>query len=226
MTGVRLSDEQRLDWLRLIRAEGVGPRTFRALVNRFGGAGPALEALPGLGRSSGRTSLKIPTRAEAERERDAAAALGARFIALGEPDYPKTLQAIDTAPPLLAVRGPAAILHRPCVAIVGSRNASAAGRSFTTRLTAALGREGYVAISGLARGIDASAHHAALASGTIAVLAGGHDRIYPAEHEPLVERILRRAARSCRRCRSAGSHVAAIFRDATASSPASPMRSS
>jgi DNA processing protein len=93
-----LTDEQRLDWLRLIRSENVGPRTFRALVNQFGGAAAALEALPDLARRGGRLVLKIATRAEAEAELAAAARIGARFIALGEPDYPKALKAIDTAP--------------------------------------------------------------------------------------------------------------------------------
>jgi DNA processing protein len=99
MSGARLTDEQRLDWLRLIRSENVGPRTFRALVNEFGGASAALDALPDLARRGGRLLLKVTTRAEAEKEMAAAARLGVRFVAMGEPDYPKTLQAIDTAPP-------------------------------------------------------------------------------------------------------------------------------
>ena len=177
MTGIRLSDEQRLDWLRLIRSESIGPRTFRALLNQFGGAAAALDALPGLVRRRGRSGLKMTSRAEAERETEHAARLGIRFVALGEPDYPRTLQAIETAPPLLAVRGSAAVLSRPTVAIVGSRNASAAGLAFTERLSRDLGTAGYVVVSGLARGIDARAHKAALATGTVAVLAGGHDRI-------------------------------------------------
>jgi DNA processing protein len=190
MTGIRLSDEQRLDWLRLIRSESIGPRTFRALLNQFGGAAAALDALPGLVRRRGRSGLKMTSRAEAERETEHAARLGIRFIALGEPDYPRTLQAIETAPPLLAVRGSAAVLSRPTVAIVGSRNASAAGLAFTERLSRDLGTAGYVVVSGLARGIDARAHKAALATGTVAVLAGGHDRIYPTENVPLLDRIL------------------------------------
>ena len=113
-----------------------------------------------------------------------------RFVALGEPDYPRPLQAIDTAPPLLAVRGSVEALSRPTVAIVGSRNASAAGLAFTERLARDLGAAGYVVVSGLARGIDSRAHKAALATGTVAVLAGGHDRVYPAENEPLLEQIV------------------------------------
>jgi DNA processing protein len=185
-----LTDEQRLDWLRLIRSEKVGPRTFRALINQYGGAAAALEVLPDLARRGGRLVLKVCSRAEAEREMAAARRLGVRFIAMGEPDYPKTLQAIDTAPPLLAVRGSADILARPSVAIVGSRNASASGLTFAERLSRQLGEAGYVVVSGLARGIDTKAHKATLETGTVAVLAGGHDRIYPAQNEPLLQAIL------------------------------------
>jgi DNA processing protein len=109
---------------------------------------------------------------------------------MGEPDYPKTLQAIDTAPPLIALRGNAAVLAKPSVAIVGSRNASASGLTFAERLARQLGEGGYVVVSGLARGIDTKAHKAALETGTVAVLAGGHDRIYPAQNEPLLQTIL------------------------------------
>ncbi|AWM87284.1 DNA-processing protein DprA [Microvirga sp. 17 mud 1-3] len=192
MSGTRLTDEQRLDWLRLIRSENVGPRTFRALVNRYGGAAAALEALPDLARRGGRLILKVTSRAEAEKEMAAAARLGARFVAMGEPDYPKALQAVDTAPPLIAVRGSGEIFARPAVAIVGSRNASAAGLAFAERLARQLGEAGYVVVSGLARGVDTRAHRAALDPGTVAVLAGGHDRIYPSENAPLVDAILDR----------------------------------
>jgi DNA processing protein len=186
---MQLNDAQRLDWLRLIRAEGIGPRTFRTLINRFGGAGAALEALPTL---SGRAGQRVvpPTRAEAQAELAAAARLGVRLVALGEAEYPKLLQAADSAPPLLAVRGDPAVLNRPAVAIVGSRNASAAGLNFTERLSRDLGEAGLVVVSGLARGIDARAHKAALRPGTVAVLAGGQDRIYPTNHAALVEAIL------------------------------------
>ncbi|QFU16651.1 DNA-processing protein DprA [Microvirga thermotolerans] len=192
MSGTRLTDEQRLDWLRLIRSEKVGPRTFRALVNRFGGASAALEALPDLARQGGRLMLKVASREEAEKEMAAAARLGVRFVAMGEPDYPKALQAIDTAPPLIAVRGSCALFSRPAVAIVGSRNASAAGLAFAERLARELGQAGYAVASGLARGIDTRAHRASLDTGAIAVLAGGHDRIYPAENEPLAREIVER----------------------------------
>jgi DNA processing protein len=191
-TGVQLSDEQRIDWLRLIRSQNIGPRTFRALLNHCGGARAALEALPALARRGGGTlAPKICSRAEAEREIEVAARCGATFIALGEADYPQRLQAIDDAPPLLAVHGNRAVLALPTVAVVGSRNASAAGLKITERIARELGQAGFATVSGLARGIDAAAHRVSLEkSGTIAVLAGGLDRLYPPEHGELAEDIL------------------------------------
>jgi DNA processing protein len=190
MTPLALTDEQRLDWLRLIRSERVGPRTFRALVNQFGGARAALEALPDLARRAGRLTIRVASRAEAEREVDELRRLGGRLVAQGEADYPRPLLAIETAPPLIALRGSAEALNQPTVAIVGSRNASAAGGAFAERLAAELGQAGYVIVSGLARGIDSRAHRAGLARGTVAVLAGGHQRVYPSENIPLLERIV------------------------------------
>ena len=190
MSGARLTDEERIDWLRLIRSENVGPRTFRALIAQFGSASAAIEALPDLSRRGGRLVAGVTSRADAERELERAGRLGARFIALGEPDYPKTLQATETAPPMIAVRGDAAALSRPTVAVVGSRNASAAGLTFTECLSRSLGEAGYVVVSGLARGIDTRAHRASLRTGTVAVLAGGHERIYPSENQGLLQAIL------------------------------------
>jgi DNA processing protein len=189
--GVRLTDEQRIDWLRLIRSANVGPRTFRSLLNHFGGAGAALAALPDLARRGGATApARICTAAEAERELAAARAMGVELVALGEPGYPHRLRMIDDAPPLLAVRGSLQALALPLVAIVGARNASAAGVKFTERLAHDLGEAGFAVVSGLARGIDAAAHRASSATGTIAVLAGGHDRVYPPENVPLLEALL------------------------------------
>ena len=187
---MRLTDEQRLDWLRLIRSERIGPRTFRALVNQHGGAAAALDALPEIGRRSGRGSLKVCSRAEAEREIAGLSRLGARLAALGEDEYPRSLMAIDSAPPLIAIRGDVQVLHRPTVAIVGSRNASAAGAAFAERLAAGLGQAGYVVVSGLARGIDTRAHRASSRTGTVAVLAGGLAHVYPSENLPLLDAIL------------------------------------
>jgi len=189
--GVRLNDEQRIDWLRLFRSQNVGPRTFRALINHYGGARAALEALPGLARrGGGGTTPKIYSREDAEREIAAARKLGVTFAAIGEPEYPNRLQVIDDAPPLIALRGHLPALAMPAVAIVGSRNASAAGIKITQQLAHGLSEAGFVTVSGLARGIDAAAHRASLETGTIAALAGGQDRVYPREHEELLRAIL------------------------------------
>jgi DNA processing protein len=193
--GVRLTDEQRLDWLRLIRCGNVGPRTFRALINHYGGAGAALAALPDLARRGGASGpARLCSRAEAERELSAANSMDVTFVALGEPDYPHRLQMIEDAPPLLAVRGKVDALARPMVAMVGARNASGAGVKFAERLARDIGEAEFIVVSGLARGIDAAAHRATLATGTVAVLAGGHDRIYPAEHGSLADAILETGA--------------------------------
>ncbi|MHC2107953.1 DNA-processing protein DprA [Methylobacterium sp. CM6246] len=186
---MQLSDAQRLDWLRLIRTEGVGPRSFRSLINRFGGAAAALEALPSLTGRQGKR-IEPPSRMQAEDEVAALARLGGRLLATGEPDFPRLLQVTDAAPPLIALRGDPRILARPAIAIVGSRNASTAGLAFTERLARGLGESRLAVVSGLARGIDARAHKASLHTGTVAVMAGGQDRIYPASHAALVDAIL------------------------------------
>jgi DNA processing protein len=187
---IELTYDERLDWLRLIRSRNVGPRTFRALLRHYGSAAEALLALPELARRGGTAPGRICSRIEAEREFAAADALGAWFVASCEQAYPFRLAMIDDAPPLLAIRGTASMLERPMVAVVGSRNASAAGLKFAERLAHALGDAGFVVVSGLARGIDAAGHRATLATGTVAVLAGGHDRIYPPEHNVLLASIL------------------------------------
>jgi DNA processing protein len=191
MEGVRLSDDQRIDWLRLIRSQNIGPRTFRTLINHFGGARPALEALPALARrGGGKTAPLICSREAAEREIEAAKKLGVAFVAVGENGYPQRLQMIDDAPPLLTVRGHRDALKMPAVAVVGSRNASAAGIKLTQMLARGLSEAGFAVVSGLARGIDAAAHRVSLETGTIAVLAGGQDRVYPPEHSDLLDAIL------------------------------------
>jgi DNA processing protein len=190
-SGVRLTDEQRLEWLRLIRTDNIGPRTFRSLINHCGGARAALDALPELARRGGAAKpVRIFSREAAERELEASTKVGIALMALGEPDYPARLRMIDDAPPLIGVRGKAGVLASHMIAVVGSRNASAAGAKFAERIARELGDAGFIIVSGLARGIDAAAHRASLETGTVAVLAGGHKHIYPAEHIPLVEQIL------------------------------------
>ncbi|CAK0763600.1 DNA processing protein [uncultured Gammaproteobacteria bacterium] len=187
----QLSDAERLDWLRLIRSENVGPITFRRLLERCRSIDAALKALPDLARKGGRTQpLRIASRAEAERELEANARLGARLIASCEPDYPPLLAAIEDAPPLISVLGHAHLLQRRAVALVGARNASLNGRRFAETVARDLGGDGWLVVSGLARGIDAAAHTGALESGTVAVVAGGVDVIYPEENEALYHRIV------------------------------------
>ena len=187
-----MADAKSLARLRLIRSENVGPVTFRQLLSRFGTARAALDALPDLARRGGRTSLRIATAAEAEREWAAVEAAGARLLVWGVAPYPALLGRIEDAPPVVAVRGHVSLFDKPAVALVGARNASAAGQRFASRLAADLSDAGYVVVSGLARGIDAAAHQAALGGGTIGVVAGGIDIVYPPEnaalHEALFER--------------------------------------
>ena len=180
----------RLDYLRLIRSENVGPITCRRLLEHYGDPGKALAALPELARRGGRKRpIRLCPAEEAERELTRLEDLGAVVVTLGEPAYPETLAAIDDPPPVLSLFGDPALLSRRSVGIVGARNASANGRRFARQLAAELGRAGLVVASGLARGIDAAAHEGALESGTVAVQAGGVDVVYPRENGDLYRRI-------------------------------------
>jgi DNA processing protein len=185
-----LSEPQRRDWLRLARTENVGPVTFDQLIVRFGEPALALAALPDLARRGGRAGLKVASEAEAEAELAAGAAAGARLICSCEADFPPALAALDPPPPLIWVRGDTALLDRQTVAVVGARVASAAGQRFARGLAADLGAAGCVIVSGMARGIDAAAHEGSLPTGTVAVLAGGVEDVYPPEHRGLYERIV------------------------------------
>jgi DNA processing protein len=190
-TTTHLSDAQRIDWLRLIRSDNVGPRTFRSLVNHFGSARSALERLPELARRGGASRpARICNEADARAELAAGEKLGLGLIAPGEAGYPPRLAVLDDAPPLLGVRGAHEAMMRPMIAIVGSRNASGAGLKFAGQLARDLSDAGFVVTSGLARGIDQSAHRASIDGGTVAVLAGGHDKVYPPEHEDLLAAIV------------------------------------
>ena len=184
-----LTPAQRVSWLRLSRSDNVGPVTFRQLLNRFGSADAALEALPALTRGTGRP-LRIASRTEAEDEIAALDRYGARIVAQGEAAYPPHLNHIPGAPPVITLVGGDNLDWHRTVAIVGARNASAAGLKMTRLLATDLGAAHHTVVSGLARGIDTAAHRASLLTGTIAVLAGGLDRIYPDENIPLAQEIL------------------------------------
>jgi DNA processing protein len=186
MRVAKLSDGERRDWLRLSMSENVGPETFRTLMKRYGNATAALEAIPELTRKGGLSrSPRLYGTEMAQRDVDRAEAMGARFVALVEPDYPPLLRETDGAPPLICIKGDASLLTKSAVGLVGARNASAIGRKHARQLAGEIGAAGYAIVSGLARGIDTAAHEASLESGTIAVLAGGLDNIYPPENEAL-----------------------------------------
>ncbi|MCM5560013.1 DNA-processing protein DprA [Pleomorphomonas sp. JP5] len=191
--GGELSDNQRICWLRLIRSENVGPATFRSLINHYGSAEAALDALPALARRGGSARLSIPSVAQAEAEIERTLAHGARLVAISEHLYPAYLRQIAAPPPLVTIRGGSRELFaRPTAAIVGSRNASLIGHKMAERIGRGLGEAGFVVVSGLARGIDGAAHRASLDTGTVAVIAGGIDHVYPEEHGPLMEEIVGR----------------------------------
>lgn len=185
----RLSSAEQIARIRLIRSENVGPITFRHLLARFSNAIAALAALPDLAGKGGARAIRIATSAEAERELAAAEALGAHVLFLGAPPYPPLLAAIEDAPPVLFTLGHLVLLDRPCVALVGARNASAAGLGFASKLARDLSGQGVVVVSGLARGVDTAVHKASLERGTIAVVAGGLDVVYPPENRGLYDAI-------------------------------------
>ena len=186
----QLTDAERIAWLRLIRSANVGPGTFFRLLDRFGTAAKALDALPHLARRGGRAgAIRIASNAEAERELTAAERIGATAVAWCEPAYPPLLVHIHDPPPVIYARGALDLLGKKTIGVVGARNASANGRRFAKKLAADLGAGGLMVTSGLARGIDAAAHDGALETGTAAVLGGGVDIVYPTENRPLYDRI-------------------------------------
>lgn len=193
MKRATLSDVERIDWLRLARTSGVGPVTFAKLIERFGDAQSAIDALPRLARRGGRAKpLKPASRDEARRELDRLDSLSARLLCACEPDYPDLLASLDPPPPVISVIGPLDPDARPVCAMVGARNASAIGLRFAGDLARQLGEAGIVVASDLARGIDGAAHAATLRSGTMAVVAGGIASIYPPEHAELHAAIARK----------------------------------
>ncbi|WP_294392687.1 DNA-processing protein DprA [uncultured Sphingomonas sp.] len=191
MTSASL-DADAIARLRLLRTHKIGPVTFRQLLGRFGTAQAALDALPGLARRGGGAAPPIASAADVEREAAEVARLGARYLFMGRPDYPPLLAEIDTAPPALMVMGDATLAQRPAIAIVGARNASAAAIRFARALAHDLAQAGVTVVSGLARGIDTAAHAGSLDGGTIAVIAGGIDIVYPPENDRLQQAVAER----------------------------------
>lgn len=193
-----LSDEEKLDWIRLIRTESIGPATFHDLLTHFGSAAAAIEALPGLSQRGGlREPRQAVSREAAEAEWEAAERGGAQILAIPDTGYPPLLRHIHAPPPILFVRGTAALAAERTVAIVGSRHASAIGRQLTCNMAEDFGRAGITVVSGLARGIDTTAHQASLATGTVAVIAGGIDMVYPPENGALHEAIAQNGLLLC-----------------------------
>jgi DNA processing protein len=178
--------------LRLIRTPSIGPVAYRHLIARFGSAAAALEALPLLARRGGGVAPVPPPAATIERERERTAKLGAHYLFLDDPDYPPLLAQLDNAPAALVWRGDLTLAKRPCVAIVGARNASAAACRFARQLGAELALEGATVVSGLARGIDTAAHHGSIGGGTIGVIASGIDVVFPPENAALQEEVATR----------------------------------
>jgi DNA processing protein len=188
------TEDDRLSWLRLIRSRRVGPATFHRLIVEHGSAAAALDALPGIARAAGIEGYAPCPPGVAQAELAAAHRLGLRLVCRGDADYPPALATLGDAPPVLWVQGDAALLARPCVALVGARNASSLGLRMARRLAEGLAAEGIVVVSGLARGIDAAAHAATLGSGTVAVVAGGTDVVYPPENAGLAGTIAAQGA--------------------------------
>lgn len=184
------TEDERLGWLRLIRSRRVGPATFLRLLDEHGSAAAALEALPQIARDAGIEDYAPCPADTARAEIEAGLRKGARLLCLGEPDYPLPLAALADPPPVIWSRGRLHVLDQPTVALVGSRNASSLGARMARKLAEGLGWHGFTVVSGLARGIDTVAHGGALKTGTIAVMAGGVDCIYPPENAALAAAIV------------------------------------
>jgi len=189
------TEDDRVSWLRLLRSRRVGVATFYRLLAEHQTAQNALEALPDVARAAGVSSYTACPVGVVQAELKAGHAAGARLIYITDPDYPTALRDIPDPPPMLWVMGDPAILSRPAIALVGARNASSLGTRMAKALARDLSEAGFSVVSGLARGIDTAAHLASLETGTIAVMAGGSDVIYPAENTRLGEDILKTGAR-------------------------------
>lgn len=184
------TEDQRFDWLRLLRSRRVGISTFYRLLRDHGTAATALQHLPDIARAAGVDNYEICPEGVIHAELKAAQAAGASMICRGDASYPSGLADLDDAPPMLWVIGSTGMLMKPQVALVGARNASSLGGRMARALATGLGQAGFTVTSGMARGIDTAAHIAALDTGTIAVLGGGVDVLYPAENARLAEDIV------------------------------------
>jgi len=189
------TEDDRVLWLRLLRSRRVGPATFNRLMTEHGTALAALEALPEVAQAAGAKGYRVCPEGVALAEIKAAKIAGARMICIGDNDYPDMLKHISDAPPILWAIGDTNILHRPMIALVGARNASSLGTRMARALTTELAQNGLVVVSGLARGIDTAAHLAALDTGTIAIMAGGVDVLYPSENASLAHDIAKTGLR-------------------------------
>ena len=189
------TEDDRVSWLRLLRSRRVGPSTFHRLMAEHGSAAAALAALPEIARAAGVADYAVCPEAVAQAELRAGGNAGAQFITHENPNYPNTLRDLPDAPPVLWIIGDIAVLDRPMIALVGARNASSLGTRMAKSLAIDLASAGYVIVSGLARGIDTAAHLASLATGTLAVMAGGVDVIYPVDNTRLAQDMLQTGLR-------------------------------
>ncbi len=184
-----LSESERLDRLRLIRSSNIGPATFRVLLRRFGSATRALAEIPSLSHRAGGRRVRLYSKSLVKAEMDKLHHLGGKFVMIGDEDYPETLASLDHAPPVLSVMGHSHLIKKTCIAIVGTRHASASALSLTKKIAAEIAAENHIIVSGMALGIDTMAHEASLTTGTIAVLAGGVNVVYPPQNQGLYEQI-------------------------------------
>ncbi len=189
-----LSESDKADWLRLIRCTNVGPITFFRLLDHFGTASAALDALPDLAKRGGGKAIKPASKASVDKELGQLQGIGAKLIAWKEPGYPPLLNHIEDPPPLISVLGHPHLLLKKSIAVVGARNASLNGRKFSRNLSSGLGAGGVMVVSGMARGVDAEAHLGSLDTGTVAVVAGGVDIVYPKENQEIYQHLSERGA--------------------------------
>tara|TARA_B100001179_G_scaffold190261_1_gene146909 strand:- start:353 stop:1453 length:1101 start_codon:yes stop_codon:yes gene_type:complete len=185
-------DAERFACIQLARTPGIGPLTYSKFLATYGSGTEAIRALPERAARAGRREIRLIALKQVEQEIQKTEKFGARILLSSDPDYPALLKAVAPAPPLITVKGHLDLVNRPCIAMVGARNASAAGMKLARTIAYDLGASGNTVVSGLARGIDTAAHHGALETGTIAVIAGGIDNIYPAQNRDLYEQISER----------------------------------